>query len=346
MRHGMPQNRFASSGLNRGDAIRKPHRNEQLFSLAINSTIEETMKLIFSNILAVVLAATLSACGGGDGDVKPETTKATADASTLSPKDHAVTLADYSGSVRASPGCGRFGFNSGEYIIYSGGLRRRYLVSLPSDYNQYKPYKVIVGFHWRGGTAEDVAYGNKFYGLKDLYQNNAIYVAPDGIDNGWPNIDGRDIQFIRDMVGKLKQELCIDEGHVYANGFSYGGMMTYAVGCEMGDIFRVIAPTAGALRTPSTPTNVPGCGQSQNTVAVMMFHGRQDPVVPISWGYQARDMMLQKNSCSANTVPVGNNGCVLYTGCSRQTVWCEFDGEHSPPSFYAQEMKIFFDIVN
>ena len=335
------------------------------------------MKLIFSNILAVVLAATLSACGGGDGDVKPETTKATADASTLSPfaastdssfgatvekalasssnsdssqaavgKDHAVTLADYSGSVRASPGCGRFGFNSGEYIIYSGGLRRRYLVSLPSDYNQYKPYKVIVGFHWRGGTAEDVAYGNKFYGLKDLYQNNAIYVAPDGIDNGWPNIDGRDIQFIRDMVGKLKQELCIDEGHVYANGFSYGGMMTYAVGCEMGDIFRVIAPTAGALRTPSTPTNVPGCGQSQNTVAVMMFHGRQDPVVPISWGYQARDMMLQKNSCSANTVPVGNNGCVLYTGCSRQTVWCEFDGEHSPPSFYAEEMKIFFDIVN
>jgi predicted esterase len=189
-----------------------------------------------------------------------------------------------------------------------------------------------------------------FFGLQEQYKKDAIYVAPDGIDRGWPNVNGRDVRFMRDMVAKLKQELCIDSGHVYATGHSYGGMMSYAIGCEMGDVFRAVAPMSGGLRTPQTNQDVPSCAPSKNKVAAIMFHGRDDGIVPISWGYQAREMYLQKNSCKRTTVPVGKNGCVMYTGCSDAVVWCEYNGaykgDHNPTGFSAQETRIFFDAIN
>lgn len=252
-----------------------------------------------------------------------------------------------------SKGCGRGGNHPPLHTLVSDGITREFGVSVPPNYNRYKPYKLIVAFHWAGGNATDVYFGNSwgskkpFFGLQEIYRDDAIYVAPQGLNHAWPNYYGGDTRFIRSMVEDLKERLCIDTNHVYATGFSYGGMMTYAIGCEMGDIFRAIAPMAGALWTPATKSDVPWCGRSPNTVAAIMFHANEDPVVPIWWGYLARDMILQKNSCSRETVPVGRNGCVLYKGCSRPTVWCEFNhGSHSPPEFSAQETKTFFDIVN
>ena len=202
----------------------------------------------------------------------------------------------------------------------------------------------MVGLHWRGGSAIDVfdgntwASGKPFYGLKEQFTEGAIFVAPNGLDSGWANPGDRDIRFIRSMVDSLKQGLCVDTARVYAAGFSFGGMMSNAIGCQMGDVFRAVAPMSGSLWS--------GCANSANTVAAIFFHAQADDVVPYTAGEEARDKFLSKNSCSATTVPVGTNGCVQYTGCTtgKPVTWCGYpNGGHWPPAFAAKEIKSFID---
>lgn len=203
---------------------------------------------------------------------------------------------------------------------------------------------LVVGLHWRGGQALDIYNGNTwasgkpFYGLKELYGNDAIYVAPNGLDAGWANPGGRDIRFLRTMVGKLQDGLCIDKTRVFATGFSFGGMMSNAIGCQMGDMFRAIAPMSGSLWS--------GCANSSNRVAAILMHSRQDAVVPYSAGEEARNKHLAKNICTTTTAALGSNGCVEYKGCAtdKPVVWCGYDGGgHWPQGFAAAEIKAFFD---
>src|SRR5207248_283224 len=108
---------------------------------------------------------------------------------------------------------------------------------------------------------------------------------------------GRDIAFARSMVTFLESNLCIDTGRIFATGFSFGGMMSDAIGCDMADVFRAIAPMSGALYS--------GCNRSTpQPIAVWMAHGTSDNVVPIADARAALDVFLQKNGCSTQTTPV------------------------------------------
>jgi hypothetical protein len=44
------------------------------------------------------------------------------------------------------------------------GAAREYILELPDDYDASRPYRLIFAWHWRGGTAAEVA--NGFYGLQ------------------------------------------------------------------------------------------------------------------------------------------------------------------------------------
>jgi len=234
--------------------------------------------------------------------------------------------------------------SSGKFSLVSDGVSRDYWVSVPASYSKNHPYPLIVGLHWRGGQATDVynggswASGKAFYGLKDLYGDTAIFVAPDGLDNGWANTNNRDIHFIQAVVDKLQQGACVDKAHIYATGFSFGGMMSNAIGCEMGNTFRAVAPMSSSLWS--------GCTDSSNKVAAILFHSKIDAVVDYKYGEEARDKQLAKNSCTTATRSIGSNGCVEYQGCQSKypVVWCGYnDGGHWPPPFAAQEIKTFFD---
>jgi poly(3-hydroxybutyrate) depolymerase len=277
----------------------------------------------------IAVAANYTACGGGASGVATLPTP-----STTAPS-----------STATSKGCGATPqFSEGKYALDSDGTTREFWVHVPANYNPKTPHPLVVGLHWKGGQATDV-YGTDngaFYGLHQLYGDSAVFVAPNGlVDNnerGWANYNDRDIHFMQSMVDQLKQGLCIDTKHVYATGFSFGGMMSNAIGCQMGDTFRAVAPMSGALWS--------GCADSPNKVAAILIHSKDDPVVPYQKGEEARDKFLAKNGCSNATSRIGTNGCVEYQGCSANypVVWCGPDtGGHWPPGFAAQEIKTFFD---
>lgn len=279
-------------------------------------------------------------CGGGSnsewlhcngyinfGSVSGEPTSSSSSSSSSS-----------NGNGSGSAGCGSGAqLTSGRHTINVGGLNREYVLDVPANYNMNNPYRLVFGWHWRGGSANDVV-GQGYYGLKAQSNGSAIFVAPDrapGTD-GWTNTNGRDMAFLRAMLDELKYSLCIDEDRIFSAGWSYGGMMSFAVGREMADTFRAIAPASGALWTPYTDSGLP--------MAAWISHGTSDNVVGHNAGVEARDLFVSANSCSNTTVPIQPSPCVEYQGCAagHPVVWCSFNGGHSTPSFYSSAVWSFF----
>lgn len=246
------------------------------------------------------------------------------------------------GGPRNSAGCGKqTSLETGRTTIDVGGTSREYMLKLPDDYSPTTPYKLIFGWHWRGGQASDVASGGtvglgNYYGLEALAEGSAIFVSPEGIDNGWANTNGRDIDFLKAMLAEFESDLCIDLDRIFSAGFSYGGMMSFAIACEMGDVFRAIAPMSGALYS--------GCGNGDHPIALFGTHGLSDDVVPIGDGRAALQEMLERNHCSTETSPASPSPCVTYQGCDEgyPVTWCEFEGGHSPQRWSSQPVWDFF----
>lgn len=245
------------------------------------------------------------------------------------------------GGMRTSAGCNtETSLTSGAATIDVDGTTRDYILTLPSDYDSSHPYKVVFGLHWRGGQASDVSQGTiglgDYYGLADLADGSAIFISPDGIDDGWANSGGRDIALMRALVDLLDSELCIDLDRIFSVGFSFGGMMSFAIACEMADVFRAIAPLSGALYS--------GCGNGTEPIAMWGAHGISDNVVPIGDGRTGLQEVLDRNHCSSTTTTTSPSPCVTYDGCDDgyPVTWCEFDGGHSPQQWQSQPIWEFF----
>jgi poly(3-hydroxybutyrate) depolymerase len=247
-----------------------------------------------------------------------------------------------SGGAAPAMGCGASPLASGRASIDVSGTMREYVLKLPDGYDPSEPYKLIFALHWRGGQANDVVsggiIGGPYYGLEQRSQGSAIFVSPEGIDMGWANTNGRDIAFLRAMLDLFNSRLCIDQERIFSTGFSYGGMMSDAIGCEMADVFRAIAPNSGALYS--------GCREpNDDPIAVLLMHGNNDTVVPLADGQAALDKFLERDQCGSTTHPVDPSPCVEYEGCTDgyPVVYCEFSGGHTPWSSAPDTVWKFFD---
>ncbi|WP_438040838.1 alpha/beta hydrolase family esterase [Sorangium sp. So ce128] len=243
------------------------------------------------------------------------------------------------GGEAQSAGCGSATApKSGRFSVDVGGTTREYILAVPDNYDSSRPYRLIFTWHPRGGSAEQVAtgFGGGYYGLQSRANGSAIFVSPEGLDQGWANTGGRDIAFLRAMLDRFRGELCIDESRIFSTGFSYGGMMSYAIGCAMGDEFRAIASMSGAIYS--------GCEDGDHPVAMWGAHGKSDNVVPLENGQSARDVFLERNHCGQQTTPVEPSPCVSYEGCDAgyPVVWCEFDGGHAPQNNSGESIWSFF----
>jgi poly(3-hydroxybutyrate) depolymerase len=239
------------------------------------------------------------------------------------------------GAPVPTAGCSAAGAaESGRFTIDVAGNPRDYIVALPEDYDATRPYRLVFTWHPGGGSAQGTA--NNFYGLRQLADNSAIFVSPEGIDQGWANTNGRDTAFLDAMLDRFQAELCFDESRVFSTGFSYGGMMSFAIGCGRADVFRAIAPMSGALFS--------GCADGDAAIAMLGFHGTNDTVVDISAGVAARNVIVERNGCQPEDAAVEANGCLEFQGCSEghPVTWCEFNGGHTPAPQSGQRIWDFF----
>ena len=244
--------------------------------------------------------------------------------------------ADDVSALAPSAGCGSAPtLSSGTHTIQSGGTNRSFILRVPDNYDSSRAYPLIFAFHWNGGTAGDVSGGGtdgqlwSYYGLQRLSNNSAIFVAPQGIGNGWANSGGRDVTFVDDMIRRLESGLCVETGQRFALGFSYGGGMSYALACSRPQVFRAVAVYAGG--------QLSGCSGGTEPVAYLGIHGISDNVLNISAGRSLRDRFVANNGCTRQNPPEPAPGSrthivTAYSGCRAgyPVVWAAFDGGHTP----------------
>ncbi|TFK95905.1 fungal cellulose binding domain-containing protein, partial [Pterulicium gracile] len=201
-----------------------------------------------------------------------------------------LALAVHSTLAAPSAGCGKNPPSSGTKTI---GSNRQYILQVPANYNPSREYRLVFGFHWLSGNMNNVAPG--YYGLRDLAQESAIFVAPNGLDAGWANTGGRDTTFVNQMLTEIKNTMCVDTTQIFATGFSYGGGMSYSLACSNPNDFRAVSVIAGA--------QLSGCSGGSSRVAYLGIHGVVDSVLNISQGRSLRDRYLSNNSCQAKNAP-------------------------------------------
>jgi poly(3-hydroxybutyrate) depolymerase len=217
---------------------------------------------------------------------------------------------------------------SGNFSEKINNVDRKWILDVPSGYDNSKPTRLIFVWHPLMGTADQVAQGG-YNGLKALSNNSTIFVAPNGVQgsnseasgNGWWNKDGVDMLFLEAMLKKIKEGLCIDLDRVFTTGFSFGGMMSYTIPWVF-EGFRATAPCSGKVGV------IDYTSKYDYPIPTMAFHGNADTFVSTALGKQFFEKFRTRNKCGTETKKVDPSPCVEYQGCVAQTIWCEFSGQH------------------
>jgi poly(3-hydroxybutyrate) depolymerase len=238
-------------------------------------------------------------------------------------------------------------YNNGTTIpITAANRQRRYILNVPTNYDNTKPYKLIIAWHQLDGNDKQM-YANGYYHLLNLSGNGAIFVAPNGERSGtpctgngngeggcgWPDANGSNLALADAVVAQIEENFCVDKNRIFATGWSYGGSMSYRTACSrpLGGTaswgVRGVAAYSGAQLsgqcTPSTP------------VAYYGSHGTSDGVLNYSGGVTLAQNYARVNGCTWATptaVNSGNHVCTNVMGCMAgyPVEFCSFAGDHTP----------------
>ncbi|HMA93016.1 MAG TPA: hypothetical protein VKP30_10035 [Polyangiaceae bacterium] len=259
---------------------------------------------------------------------------------------------DTGAATGKSAGCGKAPgitqYNKGEPIsITAGGKQRRYILNVPTNYDNNHPYRLIVVYHQLDGNDKQMV-NWQYYGLQPLSDNSTIFVAPNGQKNGspcsgtgngdsgcgWPNSGDSDLALADAVVAQVEENFCVDTTRIFATGWSYGGSMSYRTACSRpqggtaswgvrGIAIYAAAQLSGNC-TPSKP------------VAFYHAHGTRDSVLNYdSMGLPLAQNFAKANGCTWATptkVTSGNHVCTNMTGCTAgyPLEFCSFNGDHTP----------------
>jgi poly(3-hydroxybutyrate) depolymerase len=253
-----------------------------------------------------------------------------------------------------SAGCGKMPtipssmYNNGTRIpIMAASMQRRYILNVPKDYSNTKAYKLVIAWHQLDGNDVQM-YNHGYYHLMPLDTGNTtIFVAPDGQKNGapcagtsdgesgcgWPNTNDSDMILGDEVVKQIEDNFCIDTSRIFATGWSYGGSMSYANGCErpqsgggMGYVRAIAVYSGGMLSGRCTPSK---------PVAYYASHGTGDSVLQYDGGVTMAQNFAKANGCTWATptkVTSGAHVCTDMMGCMTgyPLKFCSFNGPHTP----------------
>ncbi len=108
-----------------------------------------------------------------------------------------------------------------------------------------------------------------------------------------PRLDPRQVVESRDAILRFAAETALahgaDPSRIWLVGFSQGASMAAASALSRPDLFRGIVAHSGRIARLAVPANPP---PGLAGFPVLWQHGRADPVVPVSFGREARDVLL------------------------------------------------------
>jgi poly(3-hydroxybutyrate) depolymerase len=247
------------------------------------------------------------------------------------------------GGATPSPGCGKTRtLMDGDHTIQFNNASRKYILRVPTGYDNMHPYRLVFAFAESGSSAASVAMRN-YFTMATLDGKNTIFVAPDAA-NGAGSWSKSDVELTDDILAQVEGDLCIDKTRIFATGFSFGGAMSLAIACTRADVFRGVAFFSGADLTGSCT------GTLTKPIAYYASQASQDSTgdpMPSS-GRVKQAEFAAVNGCmpeaNATKFPAAGqpHTCTIYKGCSagHPTEYCVFDGPHGwEPKDPGQQMS-------
>jgi acetyl esterase/lipase len=188
------------------------------------------------------------------------------------------------------------------------GTLQPYALYVPRDYDPRKPWPLIVALHGaysnplhnlrrvfgldnRPGESDDEAARNPLP-LPDV---PALVVSPSG-RGGLMGYDGLGGQDVMRVIADVRRAYNIDPDRMTLTGLSMGGGGTWAIGLRHPEMFAALAPVCGItdFRRMVAPADAafydldrldalspPAIAQNAAHLQVMIFHGADDPTVPV-----------------------------------------------------------------
>lgn len=210
------------------------------------------------------------------------------------------------------------------------GVKRRYLLYIPTGYSPARPAPVLFGFGGWGDSPENY----KGYARMNTTgaHSQAIQVYPEGIARAWEGAPyaktrvGQDTAFVKQVLNEVDRTYAVNRNRVYAMGMSNGGGMAASIGCRAQDTFAAVAMVSAAYYTPS----VRGC--RRGSVAALVMHGTNDAMMHYNGGIRhgasyesVRSVtggFVHRNGCStlhSRTPMAGGATRFAYRGCAKPT---------------------------
>jgi poly(3-hydroxybutyrate) depolymerase len=235
------------------------------------------------------------------------------------------------GGVEKSAGCGKARtLQNGTINITFSGASRKYILRVPSDYDNTRAYRLLFAFAESGSSAQSVADRN-YFTMATQDSKNTIFAAPDAA-NGAGSWSKNDVQLTDAILAQLEADLCIDKTRIFATGFSFGGAMSIALACTRADVFRAVAFFSGADLTGSCPTT----WTKPIAYWASQASGDASGTPTATSGRTMQKLAAAVNGCTADanaiTFPAAGqpHTCTNYKNCSEghPTIYCVFDGPH------------------
>jgi poly(3-hydroxybutyrate) depolymerase len=250
-----------------------------------------------------------------------------------------------------APGIASSMYNNGNPIaITAASKQRRYILSVPANYDNTKPYNLVIAWHQLDGNDKQM-YQQNFYWLKDIAEvaSSTIFVAPNGEKNGapctgnsvaesgcgWPDSGGSNVALADAVVAEVTANFCIDKNRIFANGWSYGGSMSYRTACSrpLGGTGADWGVRGVAIYNGAAQLSGGNCNPSK-AVALYVSHGTNDNVLNYDGGVSMATTYAKLNGCTSMTPAKasGNHVCTNFMGCTADypVEFCSFVGQHTP----------------
>lgn len=163
--------------------------------------------------------------------------------------------------------------------------RSDYTLYVPEDYSKDKPLRLIVALH--GGYGQGSEY--VWTWLRPARSNGYAILSPKSIGVTWDmSVPSSDTRSILRMLDEVVAEYSIDASRVYLTGLSDGGIFTYIMGLEQSQLFRGLAPIAGALHP--VVDNMLRQGRGKDT-PMFVVHGVHDFIFPVAFTRQTCNLL-------------------------------------------------------
>ena len=234
-------------------------------------------------------------------------------------------------------------------------IQRNYITDIGQKYNHTNPSKLIVAFHGRTNSNQEVQW---YYNVDKVRNERDIIVYPAWLpawkarnrSSPWdPSDELRDFAFFDQLVEEFTENYCIDMDEIYVVWHSLGARFTNSLACARGDTIRAIGSVWWS-------TTINECSWPASAI---IMHNPNDRLASFQWWETARDQLIRQNGCNPEeTIPVWPElwNCIQYTQClDKATVircphtqdygrWSYYP--HNRPDFAAQEIRSFFQKQN